>query len=56
MLGDDDDESAKSLTPFPFLTKGAVESLRYRAEVRVSLENFQFPILDQPDGIIYCSW
>ncbi|CAA6663022.1 unnamed protein product [Spirodela intermedia] len=32
MLGDNDKESAKSLSPFPFLTKGAVESLRYRAE------------------------
>ena len=34
MLGDDDEESTKSLlSPFPFLTSDAVESLRYRAEV-----------------------
>uniref|UniRef100_A0A1D1Z4A6 RNA helicase n=1 Tax=Anthurium amnicola TaxID=1678845 RepID=A0A1D1Z4A6_9ARAE len=32
MLGLENQESSKSFAPFPFLTKGAVESLRYRAE------------------------
>lgn len=34
MLGDvDNHESSKFIAPFPLLTKSAVESLRYRAEV-----------------------
>ena len=32
-LGDDEDNGSKSIAEFPLLTKNAVESLRYRAEV-----------------------
>lgn len=33
MMGYDNQEQSDSIIPFPLLTKSAVESLRYRAEV-----------------------
>lgn len=32
-LGEDENKESNLLVPFPLLTKNAVESLRYRAEV-----------------------
>lgn len=32
-VGDDENKGSNSIAEFPFLTKNAVESLRYRAEV-----------------------
>lgn len=32
-VGDDENNGSNSIAEFPFLTKNAVESLRYRAEV-----------------------
>lgn len=33
LLGENDSEDSKFIAPFPLLSKNAVESLRYRAEV-----------------------
>jgi ATP-dependent RNA helicase DDX56/DBP9 len=36
-LGDDENKDSKLIAPFSLLSKNAVESLRYRAEVIVQL-------------------
>lgn len=33
LLGENENEDSKFIAPFPLLSKNAVESLRYRAEV-----------------------
>jgi ATP-dependent RNA helicase DDX56/DBP9 len=35
-LGDDENQNSNSIAPFSLLSKNAVESLRYRAEVIVN--------------------
>lgn len=39
-VGDNENNGSNSIAEFPLLTKSAVESLRYRAEV-----SYRFPIL-----------
>jgi ATP-dependent RNA helicase DDX56/DBP9 len=39
-LGDDENKDSKLIAPFSLLSKNAVESLRYRAEVIVQLLSF----------------
>lgn len=37
ILGDDENKESNFIAPFPLLTKNAVESLRYRAEVMIQI-------------------
>lgn len=53
MVGDDNQEQSDSIIPFPLLTKSAVESLRYRAEVFLS-KAFRF--LKQCKGFVCFVW
>lgn len=39
-VGDDENNGSNSIAEFPLLTKNAVESLRYRAEVIYQLPSF----------------
>ena len=39
-LGDEENKDTSLITPFPLLTKNAVESLRYRAEVNDLILSF----------------
>lgn len=36
LLGENEDKVSQFIAPFPLLSKNAVESLRYRAEVKLS--------------------
>lgn len=41
-FGGDDSKDSNLISPFPLLTKNAVESLRYRAEVIVLNPSFNY--------------
>lgn len=45
-FGGDDSKDSNLISPFPLLTKNAVESLRYRAEVIVLNPSFNYRLHD----------
>lgn len=55
VLGEDEEKDSNFIAPFPLLTKNAVESLRYRAEVKISQIPIFFEFIDINSVLMHTS-